>query len=60
MADPRKGIERVYPTTTAKGINDDYTTSVVTDEVKDQLHAEMWRELARRNLFEGFIEIKVI
>jgi hypothetical protein len=47
-----------YTKIVVKEINDDYTTNVVTDQVKDQIRAEMWRELARKNLFEGFIEIK--
>ena len=47
-----------YTTMIAKGINDDHTTSVVNDEVKDQIRTEMWMELAKKNIFEGSVEIK--
>jgi hypothetical protein len=47
-----------YTTMVAKEVNDDHTTSVVNGEMKDQIRAEMWKEIARKNLFEGFIEIK--
>src|SRR3954453_12109092 len=47
-----------YTIMVAKEINDDHTTSVINGEVKDQIRTEMWKELARKNLFEGFIEIK--
>jgi hypothetical protein len=35
-----------------------YTTSVVNEEVKDQIRTEMWMELAKKNIFEGSVEIK--
>ena len=34
------------------------TTNVVTKEIEEQIRAKMWNEIARRNIFEGFIEIK--
>lgn len=34
------------------------TTIVVNEEVKEKIRAEMWNELARKNIFEGFVQIK--
>jgi hypothetical protein len=44
-----------FTTNVVKGVN---TTNVVSDEVKEQIRAKMWMELVRKNIFEGFVEIK--
>jgi hypothetical protein len=48
-------LPETYTTNVAKEVN---TTKVVSDEVKEQIRAKMWIELVRKNIFEGFVEIK--
>ena len=35
-----------YTTMIAKEIDDDHTTSILNDEVKDQIRAEMWKGIS--------------
>lgn len=41
-----------------KEVNETNKTNVVNDEMKEQIRAEMWLELARKNIWEGYIELK--
>lgn len=44
-----------YTTNVAKKDNE---TNVVNDRLKDQIRAEMWRECTKKNIWEGYIELK--
>lgn len=46
-----------YTTMVAKR-DETNTTNIVNNEIKEQIRAEMWRELANKNIWEGYIELK--
>ena len=51
----RNRLPESYTTNDVKEIN---TTNVVKEKVKEQIRSEMWLELAKKNIWEGYIEIK--
>lgn len=48
-------LPEFYTTIVVKEINE---TNVAKDEIKEQIRAEMWLELASKNFWEGYIELK--
>jgi len=48
--------KRLPSSITTNDVKENNTTKVVTN--KEQIRAEMWRELAQKNIWEGYIEIK--
>lgn len=46
-----------YTTNLVKKENKDHTINVA-NKIKEQARAEMWIELAKRNIWEGYIEVK--
>lgn len=49
--------EQINKTIVAKEMDLDYTTNDVK-RVEEQARANMWRELARKNIWEGYVELK--
>lgn len=47
-----------YTTMIAKEVNENNTINVVIDEIKEKIREEMWLELAKKNIWEGFVELK--
>lgn len=54
----QKRLPEFYTTNVAKETNRNNTTIVVKKEMIDSIRSEMWRELMKKNIYEGYIEVK--